>query len=338
MNKKKELIDRRDELEKQLLSVDSTIENLDLKIKMSVSSSQEQELKEELEKHENLQSEIRADLDHVRAEIDRTKMFDRERCIENITLLLDLKNKKLGNIEKLSGNSAGYLSRMRSGKSNADPNIEFLVTAASELDVSLDMLVMSEIKEMTQTEEYLLKFLNKLVLDTRADSVTWIRERLSELGKVTVDFTYYEGEPYADHPLFTVAAVNEGDGNSYHAVYDSQFFKGSGVELGGDCYNAKLPNSGSSLYIMSCNKGGDSIAWECEKFYELYMRAEDGIVSPICNTMDVCSAIKIAVDSLVKEIKISVTHVHMDNQVKKAIDEYLGVRVSKPDSFMDIDE
>lgn len=63
MNKKKELIDRRDELEKQLLSVDSTIENLDLRIKMFVSSSEEQKLKDETEKYENLQSEIRTDLD-----------------------------------------------------------------------------------------------------------------------------------------------------------------------------------------------------------------------------------------------------------------------------------
>ncbi len=337
MNKKKELIDHRDELEKQLLSVDSVIENLDLQIKTSVSSSAEREFKEELDKYENLQSEIRADLDQVRAEIDQVKMFDRERCIENITLLLDLKGKKLGSIERLSGNAVGYLSRMRSGKSNADPNIEFLLTAASELDVSLDMLVVSEIKEMTQTEEYLLKFLDKLALDTRADNVTWLRERLSELDKVEVEFSY-DGEPYADHPFFTIDVVNEGDHNSYRAVYDSQFFKRSGVKLSGDCYNAKLPNSDSSLYIMSCSKGDNSIAWKCEKFYELYMRAGDGLVSPICNTMDVCSPIMTAVDNLVKEVKLSVTHVHMDNQVKKAIDEYLGVRVPKPDSFMDIDE
>lgn len=270
------------------------------------------------------------------AEIDQVKMFDRERCIESITLLLDLKGKKLGNIEKLSGNAAGYLSRMRSGKSNADPNIEFLVTAASELDVSLDMLVVSEIKEMTQTEEYLLKFLDKLALDTRADNVTWIREHPSELDKLEVEFSY-DDEPYVDHPFFTIDVVNEGDHNSYRAVYDSQFFKRSGVKLGGDCYNAKLPNSDSSLYIMSCGKGDDSITWKCEKFYELYMRAGNGSVSPICNTMDVCSPIMTAVDSLVKEIKLSVTHVHMDDQVKKAIDEYFGVWVSKPDSFMDID-
>lgn len=337
MNNKKDIIDRLDELEKQLSSVDYVIEDLDLKIKASTSKDEKQELELELEKHENLQSEIRSDLANVKAELDQAKMFDRGKCIENITLLLSLKDKKLGSIERLSGNSPGYLSRMRSGKSNADPSIEFLLTAANELDVSLDILVSSEIKEMTQTEEYLLKFLDKLVLDTREENVTWNRERSSELDKVEVEFDY-DGEPYATHLFFTVDIVREGDHNIYNAVYDSQFFKMSGVKIGGDCYNAKLPNSESSLYIISCNKGDSSIAWKCEKFYELYMRAGNGVLSPICNTMDVCSPIMTAVDNLVKEIKISVTHVHMDNQVKKAIDEYLGIGVSELDAFMNIDE
>ena len=67
MNNKKDIIDRLDELEKQLSSVDYVIEDLDLKIKASTSKDEKQELELELEKNENLQTEIRSDLANVKA-------------------------------------------------------------------------------------------------------------------------------------------------------------------------------------------------------------------------------------------------------------------------------
>lgn len=73
----------------------------------------------------------------------------------------------MGELEEESGNYPGYLSRMKSGKSSSDPSIEFLMTAAEELNVPLELLVSSDLTEMTSTETFIMKFLNKMIDNTQ---------------------------------------------------------------------------------------------------------------------------------------------------------------------------
>lgn len=325
MANKKELADKRDELEKELEGIDEEIETLDLQIKHSKLKDEKTQLEEERSKHEDIQAEIRSELTDVKTELEQGRLFDRGRCIENIMRLLAIKDKKLGNIERLSGNSPGYLSRMRSGKSNADPSIEFLLMAARELEVSLDMLVSSEIYEMSPTEQYLFKFIRGLIEDTEADDVFWERERLSELKRMTVGYDGYD-EVYVEHPIYHARAVRKANSQSYEPEYYSEFFKDCGVEPRGDCYHAKLPYSESYLYIMFCGKGDDSIAWKKDTFYELYVVEEQGMTQPLCNTMEIAESLSVVIESLVKEIALSISHVHINEGVKKIIDGYMDAR------------
>ena len=55
----------------------------------------------------------------------------------------------------------------------------------------------------------------------------------------------------------------------------------------------------------------------------LYLTKYGSGVNPLCNTMEICSPLEVMIESLLKEIRESVSHVHINEDVKNAIDQYL---------------
>ena len=94
---------------------------------------------------------------------------------------------------------------MKSGKSNSDPSIEFLMTASDELEVPLDLLVGSNLADLTPTESFMLKFMRQLISDTNDDKLEWTRETLSELEKVEVIHDM-NGYVEVSHPLYGIGS------------------------------------------------------------------------------------------------------------------------------------
>ncbi|MCM1096896.1 MAG: hypothetical protein NC427_02400 [Ruminococcus flavefaciens] len=326
MNNKIRLLEQCDDMEKRIASTEEAMATLDLKIDASKVETERLRMVEERTKMQEEHDKFASDLSQIKAEIAMFKHFDKVRFFNNLTYLLAVKNIKLGDIERDSGNSPGYLSRMKSGKSNADPSIEFIITAAKKLGVSVDMLVNSEIREMSQTELYLKDFGEKLIEDTRNDKLTWVCQRQSELEELEAHYDEYDNEPYADHPIFSVKGIpNDTNFPTLKVYYDSRFYKNCGVTIGGDCYHADLVSNGNvTLYLMSCKKGGDKIKWKKDSFWELYLYKLGSGIHPLCNTMEICSPLEVMIDSLLKEIRESVSHVHINDEVKDAIDRYLG--------------
>lgn len=325
MNNKIRLLEQCDDMEKRIASVEEAMATLDLKIDASKVETERLRMVEERTKMQEEHDKFVSDLSQIKAEIAMFKHFDKARFFNNLTYLLTVKNIKLGDIERDSGNSPGYLSRMKSGKSNADPSIEFIITAAKKLGVSVDMLVNSEIREMSQTELYLKDFGEKLIEDTRNDKLTWVCQRQSELEELEAYYDY-DNEPCVDHPIFDVKGIpNDTNFPNLKAYYNSQFYKNCGVTIGGDCYSTDLVSNGNvTLYLMSCKKGGDKIKWKKDSFWELYLYKLGSGIHPLCNTMEICSPLEVMIDSLLKEIRESVSHVHINDEVKNAIDQYLG--------------
>lgn len=326
MGNKIRLLEQCDDLERRIVSIEEAMATLDLEID---AEKVETERLRMVEKRTEMQEEYDRfvyDLSHIKAEIAKFKHFDKARCFNNLTYLLVAKDKKLGDIERNSGNSPGYLSRMKSGKSNADPSIEFLITAAEELGVSVDMLVNSEIREMSQTEIYLQGFLKKLIEDTRNDKLTWVCQRQSELEEIGTEYDPCTDEVSAAHPLYESKSIpNDTNYPTWKAYYNSRFYKNCGVAPVGDSYYTDLVSNGNvTLYLMSCKKGGDKIKWKKDNFWELYLYKLGSGIHPLCNTMEICSPLEIMIDGLIKEIRESVSHVHINDEVKNAIDQYLG--------------
>lgn len=144
---------------------------------------------EKLEREEQVDSYNRELLSLLQEQLEANaknmeeKHFNREICLKNVDYLLTskIKNWATGRkIRKLSG----YLSRMRAGKSSSDPSIEFLMTAAEELNVPLELLVSSDLTEMTSTEEFILKFLNKVMHNTKKGRATLDERNYFTTGKI----------------------------------------------------------------------------------------------------------------------------------------------------------
>ena len=326
---------RMDEVEKQIASVEAEIAHLDLEIESckvkAVKGSKEVERSK---LYETLTS-LKQDLEYAKADFENLKRFKKGIFFKNVDSLLAKKGKKLGELEVNSGNRPGYLSRMKSGKISSDPSIEFVMTAAEELEVPMELLVSTDLTEMSATEEFIMKFLNKLTADTQADEFSWTRETVAELEKLEVE-NDMNGYPSVSHPLYMPEEERTDCEYFQYAVYNSLFFRNCGVKPCGNGFNAKLPGTGNHVYIMDCAKGDDRIVWASDRFFEIYLVSFDRYGNPstkkLCNTLEMSPPIIAIVNTLIKSIISSLNRVHIDSGVKDVISAYInGIDITKND-------
>lgn len=314
------------DIENKIASVEAEMAHLDLEsesTKIKAVKLTNQGKKEELFKELTL---LKQELADAKAEYEVTKRFKRQVCLNNVDYLLNKLNKKLGELEINSGNRPGYLSRMKSGKSNSDPSIEFLMTAAEELDIPLELLVGSDLTQMSATEEFIITFLKKLIEDTQKDELVWTRETPTELEKLEVGRDN-NGYSCVDHPLYKVEEQHTDVEYFEFPVYDSLFFPNCGVKPCGNGYNAYLKGTNNHIYIMECGAGDDRISWASDVFFEIYMVEVDRYghdhTKKLCNTLEMSSPIVAIVNSLVKNIITSLNRVHIESDVRNVIDAYI---------------
>lgn len=318
---------RMDEIEKQISSVKAEIAHLDLEIESCKVKAVRMSKEAERSKHYEVLTELEQDLVNIKAEFENAKRFKKNIFFGNVDHLLLKQGKKLGELEVNSGNRPGYLSRMKSGKIGSDPSIEFAMTAAEEFGVPLELLVSVDLSQMSATEEFIMKFLNKLIADTQADEFSWTRETVAELEKLEIE-NDMQGYRSVSHPLFTVKEERTDCEYFEYVEYDSLFFRNCGVKPIGNGYNAKLPGTGNSVYIMDCGKGDDRIAWSRDRFFEIYLVNYDRYGNPstskLCNTLEMSPPIIAIVNTLIKSIMSSLNRVHIESGVKDVISAYIN--------------
>lgn len=272
---------------------------------------------------------------------DSLKNFDKVRCFANIRALMKDKDVKVGQIEKEAGVRAGYVARLEKPDNTAEPSVEFIMTAAKMLDVSVDFLMNAKINEVTPNEEYILKFIKRVVSDTESGAMFWKRESCRELNAVHND---YEAREKA-HPLFMYdMAERDNSGRMYIARYGSTFFPYNAVDVMGNAYNAKLPGTDTRFYIVPCNilDEEDSLESLEDRFcYEIYLE-ESRDVTPICNSLLTCDIVRKAIADLYKRIEEATSHIQLNDKAKSIIDRYMGRQsfgtqnIGKNTGFLDI--
>ena len=147
------------------------------------------------------------------------KNFNKSVCFSNIReLLKDNNDVKIGQIEKDAGIRLGYMSRLEKEDNTAEPSVEFIVTAAKLLNVSVDTLISFDIAGLTPTEKYLINFVEKLKVDTTADKLNWNVTSKNEMDRYETDVN---GESL--HPLITSETVYETCGGDYPERFDTRF-------------------------------------------------------------------------------------------------------------------
>lgn len=249
------------------------------------------------------------------------KNFNKNLCFSNIRELLKRNpNVKIGQIEKEAGIRLGYMSRLEKEGNTAEPSMEFIITAAKLLNVSIDTLVTVDLAGLTPHEQYITKFFDKLKSDTLADKLDWKRETAFVLNNMESDIN-----GCTDHPLFSLETfteeINEGDSEEVtKVVFQSKSF-GFNTHIKDDCFNLRLKN-GTVLYLMNVSRSvyrvGDPNAAAIEVW--LYVPRTD--CSVLVSSRDKTQVAPMSV-SLYQTVKTQMEHPKINKGALSAIDAFM---------------
>lgn len=252
---------------------------------------------------------------------ENQRNFNKSLCFSNIReLLRQNPDIKIGQIEKEAGIRLGYMSRLEKDGNTAEPSVEFIVTAAKLLKVSLDTLVSINLAGLTPTEQYIVKFFDKLKADTLADKLNWSRQTESTLNNIEPD---YDGGIW--HPLFSEETFFEEGEADYpdqvtRIVFNSKTF-GPHTFISGDCFNLRLKN-GTTLYLMdiekSVHKTNDPNAKAIEAWVYVPYKGCQALVASQDQT-----PVAPLVVSLFETVKNRMEHPQINSDVMHAIDSFM---------------
>lgn len=247
--------------------------------------------------------------------------FDKNRCFSNIRWLLKQKPEvKIGQIEKEAGIRLGYMSRLEKEGNTSEPSIEFVVTAAKLLNVSIDTLISINLSDLTANEKYLVKVFDKLKKDTLADKLEWNTEKASNLNYIETDIN-----GNVEHPLFELRTFFEKTEIEYpnqvtRVVFHSKSFE-ENTYINGDCYNLRLKN-GTILYLMNICRNVSSKDEPEAYAIEAWTYVPNGACSPLLTSLDQ-SAIAPMVSALYEVVKNQMSHLRINKGAIPALDAFL---------------
>lgn len=279
---------------------------------------------------ENERNQWASYLTQLEALIGEYKNFNKTLCFSNIReLLRQNSDVKIGQIEKEAGIRLGYMSRLEKEGNTAEPSMEFIVTAAKLLKVSIDTLISVDLTGLTPTEQYIVSFFDKLKSDTLKDKLDWNRETAFNLNRMESDIN---GWVY--HPLFAEETFYEETECEYpeevtRIVFNSKTF-GPRTYICGDCFNLRLKN-GTTLYLMDIEKSvhrtGDVSAFAKEawmsvphKGCQLLVASQDD--TPVAPLLEV----------LFSTVKERMEHPKVNNDVMYAIDSFMKDDIEDDDT------
>ena len=270
-------------------------------------------------------------LTQLESYLSECKNFNKTLCFSNIReLLRQNPDVKIGQIEKEAGIRLGYMSRLEKDGNTSEPSMEFVVTAAKLLKVSVDTLISVDLTGLTPTEQYITSFFDKLKEDTLKDRLDWNRETAFNLNRMEPDMN-----GFVYHPLFAEETFYEETDCEYpqevtRIVFNSKTF-GSKTYIAGDCFNLRLKNR-TTLYLMdiekSVHKVGDSSAAAKEAWMYVPSKGSQLLVASQDDT-----PVAPFLELLFSTVKERMEHPKVNNDVMYAIDAFM-----KDDISDDMDE
>lgn len=318
-----DLLEHRKHIEQEIKALEEAADNAEREVQKKTIELDLARGREQLSHLIAQQNELEKELLAMTYIIQKNKKFDKNILFRNIRELLKNSDVKLGQIEREAGCQAGYMSRLEKVGNTSDPSVEFVVTAAKLLNVSVDLLINADVGTVTPTEEYMLKFLNSMIEDTRSDDLTWKRETATMLEHVEPDMSSRNGG--TNHPLFLYDRSWKNEEEYEDDIfYNSHFYPKETVRVVANCYNAELGGTRAKVYIMACKKGIAREQIDAPVFYELYLVRNE--IEPICCTLQTCGAVSETVAALYKEIEVAATHVHLGMNARSIIGEYFEER------------
>lgn len=273
---------------------------------------------EETEKALNEWMELCEELDKIRT---ANRNFNKSLCFSNIReLIKDNPDVKIGQIEKEAGIRLGYMSRLEKGDNAAEPSVEFIVTAAKLLNVSVDTLISVDLANLTSTEKYLVSFIEKLKSDTIMEKINWNVETEFELDRQLVDCNGVSTHPLLSLETFYRQTECEYPEEVTDNVYVSKTF-GPNTSIHGDCFNLRLKN-GSTFYLMNIAKDVHYTNDKSAFVKEAVMYVPRGKTQVLATTQDEYPIGQL-LEELYSTIKERMKHPQVNNDVMTAIDAFM---------------
>lgn len=260
------------------------------------------------------------------------KNFDKGVCFANIRSLLKDGDVKIGQIEREAGVRLGYMARLEKPDNTSEPTMEFVLSAAKMLGVSVDFLVSAKINEITPNETYILKFIKSILKDTSEGTICWKRETAKLLNKEHNDYETNE----RPHPLFVYSEESrDGQGNPCIAYYGSAFFPENRVSVAGNAFNAELPRTSNRLYVVPCLIYEDD-SDKGKPCYEMYIVDYNNEAVPICSSLLTCDTVSDAIKDMYFSILEASSHIQITDKARSVLDAYMGIKPAADSVFMNI--
>lgn len=267
-------------------------------------------------------------------------MFDKKLCMDNIYAIAKDKGIKIGELEKVAGLSAGYLSKLSKEGNTAVPGIESLSLIAQTLGVSIDALLSVDYKVLNDDEKYLMAFIEKLIRGTESKMLAWEIEGGAYLS------TNNTGESL-NHPLFirvpsAVESPVTGDlVECVYNVYQSRFLQYDDVRGFENCYHCDLGEKGDKLYMMKLSLGNKNYPAkeldfdelvrrngydEFHEEVELYLVNKLEKVNPLCSTYSVSTEIKKVINRLYTTVDSDGRYISLSSETRSVIDKFMKLQ------------
>lgn len=253
--------------------------------------------------------------------IAKYRAYDKYNCLNNIDYLLEKQDKKVGQLESEAHVRVGYMSRIKRTGRSTEPSLQFVTSAAKMFNVTVDELLYAKMREGSETENYLIQFINKLIKDTREEKLSWNKESEDDLRNMSTDSN---GD--VEHPLFSFESFSETVESDYPEEVSRVVFKSNsfGVRsaIDGDCFNLRLKN-GSYLYIMSCSKSFYYLDDPDAHSKELWMYVPSQKAEYLCSNAN-GELLGEYVDLLYEKVSESMKHPLIKENVKNVMDAFMN--------------
>jgi hypothetical protein len=252
------------------------------------------------------------------------KNFNKQNCFANIRALLkENPDIKIGMIEKEAGIRLGYMARLEKPNNTSEPSMEFVVTAAKMLGVTVDMLISGQIEGLNGNQRFVLNFLDTLIVDTLSGDMNWEKETPKELENVS----YYNGEPA--HCLMKKAEHYEVDESGYPEVinirseYNSLFFDDEmRIDLMGNVYHIELPRTDTTVYVAHIEHSTSEMS-KTDDQYEVSI-LQNGNLTGLCGSCQSVAEIRNQIVKLYMTIDEMNSGLGISNDIKNTLGFYMS--------------
>lgn len=254
---------------------------------------------------------LESEVQKFREQLPGNSKIDKFQILQNIRTVMKIKNIKVGQIEKEAGCTTGYMSRLEKKGSATPPSLEFIATAAEILGISMDLLVRSNIDEISPTDMYMVEFITELTRRTKTQELSWKR---------------YDPEYNPQENPFVVQVYGHDPVDNSPEVtgtkYKSLFFDEAEFGTNGDGYWTQLADEDSRIYILPVTISLNGVRGIVT---EVYLTYEDNQIKPLFNTYECCKVLSDAETLLHTAICESIKNIQLDDKTKSIIDQFMSL-------------